>query len=159
MPRMSDLMLHRVRDRPPTAAEVARDLHRLYPERGGVLAGAQRDGVFCAFVVALCDPDDQYAPNIFDGAQAEREWHQRDHILTGFGLSQLEPDSHWEALASAKRGKLEQYRLCVWYDRGSWPLFKQRYRIFRRAPRFPPHYRPAGIELSAEELRSIFEHT
>jgi hypothetical protein len=151
-----ELLRNPGRDRPPTPKEVANDLRKLYGTRG-VFAGTKREGLFCTFIVALCDQDDTFAANYLDGEQAEREWWQRDHVLTGFGLSAQEPESHWQALACARRGELEHYALCVWFDRGSWPDFQKRYRIFRRAPRLAPRYRPAGPELSIREITHLLQ--
>jgi hypothetical protein len=151
---MPELLLNPGLDRPPTPKEIAQELRNLYRDRG-VLADTRRDDMYVTFVVVLCDPDDQYAANLFDGEQAEREWWQRDHVLTGLGMSIFQPEAQQEALAGAKRAQLEKLRLCLWFDKGVWPDFIPRYRIFRRAPRLAPHYRPAGPELSPAELRIL----
>jgi hypothetical protein len=151
---MPDLMMDRLPDRPLSSKEIAQELCRLHGGRG-VLADTTRDRMACTFIVALCDQDDQLAANIFDGEVAEREWHQRDHVLTGFSMRPTLNESHAQALACARRGKLERYGLTVWFDRGDFPDFVPRYRIFRRARRRPPHYRPQGPELTRDELAQL----
>ena len=156
---MSDLVLqlNRTRDRPPTPQEVAEDIRRLRYSNGGALAGAfNRDlGLWICFVVAFCDQDDAYAANRFSGKQAEREFWQRDHVLTGIAFSELEPDSHWEALACAKRQQLERYRICTWFDRGTLPKLIPHYEFFLRAPRDPFTFRPQGPEITVRDLRQL----
>ena len=154
---MTDLLLNRTRDRPPTPAEVRDDIRALGYANGGNFADAfNRDlGLWMAFVVAFCDRDDSYAANRFSGKQAGLEWWQRDHVLTGLGYSELEPDCHWEALACAKRGALEVVRLCVWFDRGSPPRLLPQFKFFRRAPRDPVTYRPQGPELFVRDVRDL----
>jgi hypothetical protein len=156
---MSDLVLqlNRTRDRPPTPSEVAEDIRRLGYSNGGALSGAfNRDlGLWICFVVAFTDRDDSFAPNIFSGKKSALEFWQRDHVLTGIAFSELEPDSHWEALACAKRQDLERFRLCVWFDRGTLPKLVPHYKFFRRAPRDAETYRPQGPEITVRDLRQI----
>ena len=153
---MVELLLNRTRDRPPTAEEVARDLFALgYTNAGGALGGHTRNGTFYAYVVAFCDADGLYSANALHGGQSEREWHQRDHVLTGFGMGQLEPESYWEALACAKRKELERRDLCLWMDRGQPPRFDTRFRYFKRSRRIWPTFRPTGRELSPSEFLSL----
>jgi len=148
------LLLHPGLDRPPTAKEIGAEIRKMYGSRG-VFASTRREGYFASFVASLCDQDDQYAANIFDGAQGEREWAERDQTLTGFSFSAREPEAHEIALASAKRGQVESLRLTVWFDAGSWPYYIPRYRFFRRSPRLGPRYRPTAPEVSIEDLRSL----
>ena len=161
---MPELLLNRVRDRPPTPAEVKRDIQRLGYTKGGALAGwahfdkATGQLYYLCVVVAFCDQDDLYAQNFMSGKQSELEWHQRDHVVTGFAFSTVEPETHWDALASAQRGELERAGLCVWLNRGEWPKFLPRYCWYRRAPRIYPTFRPAGPELSFSEIRNILAH-
>ena len=157
MPQL--LLLNRTRDRPPTPAEVRDDIRKLGYPHGGTLAGAfNRDiGLWLCFVVAFCDRDDLYAANRFSGQKAEREWWQRDHVLTGMAFSPLEPDSHWEALACAKRKQLEIARWCVWFDRGSLPDLIPHFEFFQRAPRDVDTFRPQGPSLSVRSIRQLLE--
>ena len=156
---MSELLLNRTRDRPPTPVEVAEDIRSLHYAHGGAFAASfNRDiGLWLTFVVAFCDRDDSFSANRFSGAQAELEWWQRDHVLTGLAFATLEPDSNWEALACAQRGKLEDARICVWFDRGSLPKLITHYEFYRRAPRRRDNFRPQGPPLSVRDVRQLLE--
>lgn len=152
---MPELLLNRTRDRPPTAVEVANDIRALgFSRAGGFMTGHRRNGVFCAYIGAFCDPDDQYSANYLGGNQSELEFHQRDHVIVGFAMAATEPDSYWEALADAKRGRTEKRSLCLWVDRGS-PTEPPTFKYFRRARRLYPSFRPIGPEISALEFLSI----
>jgi len=152
-----ELLLNRTRDRPPTAAEVQADIRRLGYVHGGALAGSfNRDvWLWLCFVVAFCESGDEFAANRFSGRQAALEWWQRDHVLTGLAFDRSEPDTHWEALACAKRRKLEQLQICIWFDRGSLPKLVPHYEFFRRAPRDPETFRPRGEPIEVRQLRRI----
>ncbi len=152
-----ELLLNRTRDRPPTPREVQTDIRKLGYVNGGALHGSfNRDlGIWLCMVVAFCDQDDLYAANHFSGAQAELEWWQRDHVLTGLAFDRSEPDSHWEALACAKRGQLERARICAWFDRGSLPRLIPHFEFFRRAPRDRERFRPRGEPIDVREMRRM----
>jgi len=156
----TELLLNRVKDRPPTAAEAAQLLRSLY-QRGATLVGVEHDGRPCAFVVAFWDVDDQYAPNFLTGEQAECEWWQRDHVLTGLAIGATEPEASWEALACAKRGHLSRANVTVWYERPS-PFNQMRghFRFFPRSARIPANnFRPASSELTTDELKAILQRS
>jgi hypothetical protein len=82
---------------------------------------------------------------------AELEWWQQDHLLTGFGCSANMAEAVDQAMASARRGKLERVGLTLWRDRVAGVL-----RLFRRSTR-GENYRPTGDELTREAFEALLQ--
>jgi hypothetical protein len=142
-------------DRFQASDEIVTELRKLYGGRGRleVTRRSSRFGqVYAAWVVAKVEEGPIVIDHPLDHSEhAELEWWQQDHLLTGFGCSASMAEAVDQAMASARRGKLELVGLTLWRDRVAGVL-----RLFRRSPR-GENYQPTGDELTREAFENLLQ--
>lgn len=152
-------------DRASDYAEAQAFLRQRYGARGRIenCRGISRFGLLytCWLIVKREENPIIIDHPLRDGelvTKAELEWWQQSHRIVGWGWALNKAGAVDQALACARRGRLEQLGLEAWLNRET-----RSYEVFECSPRYQPQgeddldniriwYRPTGRRLERAQL-------